>query len=215
MELKHLTKIIYRIEPKPEGGFVARASDPSVPPLEAPTREELLQKIQPKIFGKLAAEFPGLKLPLGNAQTKVAVQIEGKPGTSFTFHSGDARPSEEDVRNTKEIADLIAKNFPEISQALAARAADAKTFGNGDQQKEVVAAVGSPKLSLKMGTSLVPTGLAPAAAEDGNSAEAAADVNVANAANTPITPEASSSWKVVGFLLVVLILAALVYFLRH
>src|SRR5205807_9887900 len=41
MEIKRLiTHFTYRIEPKPEGGFIAHAADPSVPPLEASTREE-------------------------------------------------------------------------------------------------------------------------------------------------------------------------------
>ena len=190
MELKHLTKIIYRIEPKPEGGgFIARAADPAVPPIEAPTREELQQKIQAEIFGKLAAEFPGLKLSLGNRQPK--------------------------LDDAKELAGLIAENFPEISQALAARGADAKTFGSLDQQKDVIAAVGSPKLSLNIKRTLLPTGLTPAAAEDVKSAEAAVAMNVPNAAsNAPITPEAGSGWKILGFLLFLLIFA-LVYSLRH
>jgi len=56
MELKRLiTHFTYRIEPKPEGGFVARASDPTLTPLEAPTREELQQKIQANIKPALGA----------------------------------------------------------------------------------------------------------------------------------------------------------------
>ena len=67
MDLKRLvTQFVYRIEPKPEGGFIARATDPSVPPLEAATREELRKKIQEKIFAALSAEFPGLNLPEGS-----------------------------------------------------------------------------------------------------------------------------------------------------
>src|SRR5438034_7388212 len=55
MVLKRIiTKFIYRIEPKPEGGFIAHASDPSIPPLEAPTRLELQQKIQANISAALA-----------------------------------------------------------------------------------------------------------------------------------------------------------------
>jgi hypothetical protein len=47
MDLKRLlTQVVYKIETKPEGGFIARATDPTVPALEAPTREELQQKIQ-------------------------------------------------------------------------------------------------------------------------------------------------------------------------
>jgi hypothetical protein len=42
MELKRLiSHFTYRIEPKPGGGFIAHPADPSVAPLEAPTREEL------------------------------------------------------------------------------------------------------------------------------------------------------------------------------
>ena len=71
MELKRLiTHFTYRIEPKPEGGFIAHATDPTVPPLEAPTREELQRKIQANIAAGLASEFPGLKLPLEN-QTQI------------------------------------------------------------------------------------------------------------------------------------------------
>jgi hypothetical protein len=64
MELKRLiTHFTYRIEPKPGGGFVAHASDPTLPPLEAGTREELQHAIQANIAAAVAAEFPGLKLP--------------------------------------------------------------------------------------------------------------------------------------------------------
>jgi hypothetical protein len=47
MELKSLiTHFTYRIEPKPAGGFITHTTNPTVPPLEAPTREELQRKIQ-------------------------------------------------------------------------------------------------------------------------------------------------------------------------
>ena len=50
MELKRLiSHFTYRIEPKPGGGFMAHPSDPSVAPIEAPTREELQKKIQENI----------------------------------------------------------------------------------------------------------------------------------------------------------------------
>jgi len=40
MEIKRLiTQFTYAIAPKPEGGFIAHASDPNLPALEAPTRE--------------------------------------------------------------------------------------------------------------------------------------------------------------------------------
>jgi len=198
MELKHLTKIIYRIEPKPEGGFIARATDPAISTLEAPTREELQRQIQTRVFGKLAAAFPGLKLPLENMQTKFDVEIGRKPGAISTFPSDAAQSTDEAARNTKEIVDLIAKNFPEISQALAARGTDGK----------------ASNLAIK--GALLPTGLTQAGAEDVRHAEATTDGNVLNAAaNTPITAEVSGSWKILFFLLGLVIFAALVYFLRH
>ena len=90
MELKRIiTKFTYRIEPKPEGGFIAHASDPSLPPLEAPTRLELQQKIQANISAALAAEFPGLKLPAENQELKFNFHIEAKPGGGFIIHSHD------------------------------------------------------------------------------------------------------------------------------
>ncbi len=90
MELKRLIQhFTYRIEPKPEGGFIARATDPSVPPLEAPTREELQQKIQANIAAALATEFPGLKLPLNNKEVHLAFHIEHKPGGGFVLQSTD------------------------------------------------------------------------------------------------------------------------------
>jgi hypothetical protein len=59
MELKRLiSHFTYRIEPKPEGGFIAHASEPGVPPIEAPTRAELQQKIQANISAALGTEFP-------------------------------------------------------------------------------------------------------------------------------------------------------------
>src|SRR5436309_3257002 len=80
MELKRLVQsFTYRIEPKPEGGFISRVAYPTVPALEAPTREELQQKIQAKLLAQLGENFPGLKLPSqANQQVKWEVPIESK-----------------------------------------------------------------------------------------------------------------------------------------
>jgi hypothetical protein len=88
MELQRLTRqLSYRIEAKPEGGFVARCADPGIPPLEAPTREELQQKIRQNLDRALAAAFPGFKLPLNSEQHKFQVHIVRKPGGAFSVHS--------------------------------------------------------------------------------------------------------------------------------
>lgn len=84
-----VTKFTYRIEPKAGGGFIAHASDSNVPPLEAPTREELQVQIRAQIAADLAAEFPGLKVPLDRPGHKVGFHIEVKPSGGFTLHSTD------------------------------------------------------------------------------------------------------------------------------
>src|ERR1700739_2706003 len=90
MQLKHLvTRFTYKIEPKPEGGFIARSTDPTVPPLEAPTREELQHKIEANMVAALGEAFTGLKLPAKNKQVKFEVHIERKPGGGFAVHSDE------------------------------------------------------------------------------------------------------------------------------
>src|SRR3989442_9122256 len=126
MELKRIiTKFTYRIEPKPEGGFIAHASDPSLPPLEAPTRLELQQKIQANISAALAAEFPGLKLPAENQELKFNFHIETKPGGGFIIHSHHPKEAAVEGASHQEIKNPLpekpagprGQNFmPEISQ---------------------------------------------------------------------------------------------------
>jgi len=91
-----ITQFTYRIEPNAAGGFIAHASDPNVPPLEAATREELQTKIQSRIATELAKEFPSLKVPLEQTGRKVEFHIEMKSGGGFTLHSAypNARPIE-------------------------------------------------------------------------------------------------------------------------
>lgn len=43
------TKFRYRIDPKPDGGFIARAEEGSAEPIEGATREEVQQKIDDKL----------------------------------------------------------------------------------------------------------------------------------------------------------------------
>jgi len=195
MEFKRVSKIIYRIEPKPEGGFIARAADPSVEPLEAPTREELQQKIKARAFGEFAVLFPGLKLSQGSKQIVLEANLGRQPGKSFTLQ-GNANDSSaaEQAQSVKEIAGIIAKNFPEISKALTSPDAQA---GNS---------------TLK--NALLSTGLPVNRTELKN--EPFSGLNV-GAANSPITPESSSSWKIFLFLLALAVpaLFALAFLLRH
>ena len=227
MELKRLiSHFTYRIELKPGGGFIAHPADPSVAPLEAPTREELQKKIQENTLAGLSAQFPGLKLPLENQDLQFAFHIERKPEGGFVIHSSDpnAEPIEVLTHNDMEshfaekIIGFVGKHLtPELSQALAAQgnSGDIKVFVN--RKTGVTVNAGSHTLSLGLARNLTaPTSMsktttiieaANAKPTDGSSG--------GMISNTPIVPEASSSGKVFRFLLLVLVAAALVYFFLH
>ena len=218
MELKRLiTHFTYRIEPKPEGGFVAHATDPTVPPLEAPTREELQRKIQENIAAGLASEFPGLKLPLENQQLKFAFHIERKPGGGFAIHSADpdapliegATHEEIESHFAEKLMAFVGKYFiPELSQALAAQ-------GSGDIKVFVNRKTG---FTVNAGSHTIQTDdvtIKDAKLVDAKTANASLG-SVGDAMdNSPITPETSSSWTIFRFLLALLIIAAMMYFFLH
>jgi hypothetical protein len=230
MELKRLiTHFTYRIEPKPSGGFIAHAADPSVAPLEAPTREELQQKIQKNVLAGLGAQFPGLKLPFENQDLQYAFHIERKPEGGFVIHSSDpnAEPIEVLTHNDMEsrfaekIIGFVGKHLtPELSQALAAQgnSGDIKVFVN--RKAGVTVNAGSHNLSLGLARDLTgPTSIsntttiieaANAKPTDGISGRLGGTIS-----NTPIEPEGSRSGKVFRILLLVLLAAALVYFFLH
>jgi hypothetical protein len=218
MELKSLiTHFTYRIEPKPEGGFIAHTTDPTVPPLEAPTREELQRKIQENIAAGLASEFPGLKLPLENQQLKFAFHIERQPGGGFAIHSADpdaplikgATHEEIESHFVEKLIAFVGKHFiPELSQALAAQGSgDIKVFVNRKTGFTVNA--GSHTLQTDDVT------IEDAKLGDAKTANASFG-SVGDAMdNSPITPETSSSWTIFRFLLPLLIIAAMMYFFLH
>lgn len=230
MELKRLiTQFTYRIEPKPEGGFIAHATDPAVPPLEAPTREELQQKIQTNIAAGLAAEFPALKLPLENRELKLAFHIERKPGGGFTIHSSgpNAQPIEAATDDqieshfAEKLIDFLGKHFmPELSQALAAQgnSGDIKVFVN--RKVDITLPSGLHTLNLRTARDTrVGSNQADATTENANSGIATANAYFGSPGNTitnsPITPETSSRWSIFRLLLAGLIVSALMYFFFH
>ena len=227
MELKHLTqRFIYRIEPKPEGGFIARATDPTVPPLEAPTREELQQKIQARLVGALGEAFPGLKLPpLENKQVKFEVHLERKPGGGFAVHSEEqGTPTIEPATQEKidhfaeDLLGFVDKHFPQLSEAIAARVESEGLTLAANQQTG-----GTMSTSSQLGNASGLVKAQPTQSGDSNlqamQLEATtienATLNNAVIANTPITPEASGTGKILRFLLTLLILAALMYFFLY
>ena len=142
MEIKRLvSKYVYRIEPKPEGGFIAHASDPGAPTLEAPTRMELQQKIQSTILAGLSTDFPGLKLPPQSRELKFSFHVERQPDGSFDVHSSDPNSgpinaaSHDQVEShfLEKLISFAGKHMlPEASEALRAQltSGDIKVFIN-------------------------------------------------------------------------------------
>jgi len=230
MELKDLiSHFTYRIDPKPDGGFIAHAADPTVAPLEAPTREELQKKIQENILSGLAAQFPGLKMPLDNQDLQFAFHIERKPEGGFVIHSSDpkAEPIEvlthNDVQShfAEKIISFMGKHLtPELSQALAAQgnSGDIKVYIN--RKTGVSINAGSHSLSLGLARNLAaPNSISNTTtiieAANGKPTGGISSRLDGTINNTPIEPEGSRSGKALGFLLLVLLAGALVYFFLH
>ncbi|HYY68723.1 MAG TPA: hypothetical protein VE734_03240, partial [Terriglobales bacterium] len=226
MELKRLINhFTYRIEPKPEGGFIAHASDPAAPAIEAVTREELQQKIQANIAASLASEFPGLKLPLENSDLKLAFHIERNPGGGFVIRSANpnAKPIEVATHNdieshfAEKLIGFVGEHFvPELSQALTAPGAcgDVKVFVD---RKTFTVNSGSRTFNFSISRDLPPA--AAIQSDEAKTDSKTANVNYGSIgstiSNTPITPEPSRSSNILRFLLAFLVLAALMYFLLH
>jgi hypothetical protein len=218
VELKRIiSTFTYRIEAKPEGGFVARASDPKLPPLEAPTRQELQQKIQENIGAALAAEFPGLNLPSGNRELKFDFHVEAKPGGGFTLHSSDPNAAPIEGASHEEIAHPFAEKLAgvvgnylvpkELAEALA------KQGGSGDMQvlanrKASFTTKGFAKTAFNNTQDPQPPGTLQIQGPDRQGLLNAAD-------SSPITGETSKSWPIVRFLLTLLVVFALMYFFLH
>ena len=217
MELKKLvSQFAYRIEQKPDGGFIARASDRSIPPLEAPTREELLKTIQQKVVADLSAEFPDLKLALDGTQHQFAFHVERNAAGGFSIHSADpnADPvhaaTEQDLQShvLERILNVAGKNIlPQLAQAIAAQGNLAnvnvvvkKTSFNRNADKTAILPVTGQNTAMQT------------PASDGTSFTNASNVLLDG---SPITPEPSNFGKVFRLVPVLLLLAALIYFLLH
>jgi hypothetical protein len=226
MDLKRLiTQFTYRIEPKPEGGFIAHGSDPNIAPLEAPTREELQQQIQENIVASLAAEFPNLKLPLDIEGLKYSFHIESKPRGGLAIHCADPNAQTIEGATHEEIESHFAEKLigfvgnrfmPELAQAIAAQgiSGDVKVF-----IEQRTGFTGSHTFSLGTAPGLAPSSLTQPNIEDAKSGDTKTiDASFGSAVgaigNSPITPETSSSW-IVYLLLLVFLLGALGYFFLH
>jgi hypothetical protein len=226
MKLQHLVQqFVYRIEPKPEGGFIARATDPTVPPLEAPTREELQQKIQAKVMAGLGEAFPGLQLRQPGQQIKLEMHIDREPGGGFSVHSDDPNAATVDPAThekmdqfAEELLGFIDKHFPQLSEQIAAQVGgrDLKVFTTQGANVTVkgtstatVSQFFRPAPSMQAGDTPLQDARFQATTIESPL------LHDAVLTNTPITPEASSSGAVLRFFLVLLVIAAMMYFYLH
>lgn len=218
MDFKSLINhFVYRIEPKPGGGFIAHATDPSVPPLEAPTRAELQQKIQARISEALAQQFPGLNLPAGNQQLKMAFHIERGADGGFTIHSSDpsAQPTaaashEIESQFAEKLIGFVGKHVlsPEIAAQL--NSGDIKVFVNRNVS-------GGTRMFTPTGTqAFSSTDLIKTLESSGQSAMPSNAIpptsGTISYSDSPIKPETSNSWTLFRFLLALLIVGAIAYF---
>ena len=207
MDLKRLMPYFtYHVEAKSDGGFIARAADPSLPPLEASTRPELQDKIRQSIGTALAAEFPGLKLPAENQQFKATFHVERNPDGSFAIHTGDpnsqpiqAAPHEIESKFAERFIGFVGKHvLPQLSPELAAQltSGDIKVFVSSNVRATGMFKSVEGNASLSTPTNAILPKGAPVSYSD-----------------SPIKPETSSSWNLLRFLLALLIIGAVAYFL--
>jgi hypothetical protein len=111
MEIKRtISRVIYSIEPKPEGGFIARCDDPTVAPLEAASRFELEQQIRDKVTSEVESQIPGLQISLEKKITSFDNKSDdgsiSQPGVD-----GGAMPAVEKWLTDKAVM-LVEKNLP-------------------------------------------------------------------------------------------------------
>ena len=218
MDLKRLMPYFtYHIEAKSGGGFIARAADPSLPPLEASTRPELQEKIRQNISTALAAEFPALKLPAENQSLKATFHIERHSDGSFAIHTSDpnaqpiqAAPHEIESKFAERLIGFVGKHvLPQLSPELAAQltSGDIKVFVS----RNVTSTARPTDTQILSFTGLMNSLEAGAQSETPPTAISPTSGPISYS-DSPIKPE-SSSWNLLRFLLALLIIGAIAYFL--
>jgi hypothetical protein len=225
MEIKRtISRIAYRIEQKPEGGFIARCSDPNVPPLEGASRFELEQQIQAKITAEMESQFPGLKIPFNTSETKF-ITLGTKPDGSIFSESGNSsvQPAEGGNKNAVEhwLADkavsLVEKNLPpELIEQLKHQAVDGKITiavtkvgGNDKVRRDYIVSNGNDLLSRFLKGRQKTSG----ALEPSNPVSASfSGTNLDS--TSPITP-VSGSGPFLRFLLAAIVVAGILFFFLY
>jgi hypothetical protein len=221
------SQFVYRIEPKPGGGFIATCKDPAVPAIEGATRSEVEQKIRDAISSTLGSQFPALATALQENDLPLHYHVENKPGGGFLIHGGDPahQPIEGSTREHLEgliesrlVSSLMEKLPPELHQQIADQinsggldvTANRKlTFAAGGGMFKPMfsgkSTASSPSLSSRADTPWNP--------DLQSSSPISASANDPN--QSPVTYEKSRFGSLLSFLLVLAVLALLLYFYLH
>lgn len=203
-----LSKFVYHIEPKPEGGFIARPDDANMPAIEAPTREELQQKIRVTVMSNLANEFPALKAPLEKSGLNIAFHIEAKPDGGFIAHSSDPNQPPIEGATREEVQRHLAERFAatigkpalaELAKALVKEIRSGELKVSVNQKGAFGASFGKPML---------PNG-------GMTTGQAVNTEGVDFTGNLPIVPTEGGNWSLFRFLLAVVFIVVFVYFFLH
>jgi hypothetical protein len=222
MEFKRLfSQFTYHIEAKPEGGFIARAGDPTLPPLEASTQMELRQKIQDSIKASVATQFPGLKLP---ENKRISFHLERQADGNFAIHSSDpnsqstsATHNEVESHFAEKMFSLFGKQIldhlpPELASQIPPELAT--QLGSGDV-KVFVTASGAQRGSTSPSQSGVPQPPSSTTTPQFNGTISNSNVGINASDNSPITPARSNSGPIIRFLLTLLLLFGIMYIYLH
>ena len=206
IDLKLLVaRIPFKIEPKPDGGFIARASDPTVAPIEASTREELTQKI----LAAVRSEFPELQIPAGGKNVQVSVQLKnGNDEFSVSTNPNETAGAEHaiDIANPalEKLLGFATKHFaPELLKQLAEQG------GTTSFQLTV-----NNKTAIRVNSG--PQGLTFGAAKNPAVQNPSGEIQKLDAGaglidGHPITPEPSNFGKILKIIVWVMIIGVIVY----
>lgn len=216
MEIKRtISRVIYRIEPKPGGGFIARCDDPTVPPLEAASRFELEQQIKDKISSEVESQIPGLKITL----EKKIVSFDNKSDGSSIFQAGVEGGAKQAVEQwlTDKAAALVEKKLPpELLDQLKnqnlsgdIKVKVTKFGGTTNFRREYVISKGNAGqlLSRFLGRQKNSGALQPTAPVSSSFSDTSLD------GNSPITPVSSSSFP--RFLAAALVVIGILFFFLY